>query len=417
MQRNKLKDLEEIIGKFRIYHKQTVPLCAAENVISDFVKLPLTADFQERYIMDNYTSYKMSENFIGSEYLVPFYSFIQKQCSEALNVKYTDARTLSGMNCLVTLLMALTKIGDKIMILPDRWGGHASVKPVCERLGLNVFDTPYIAENYDLDYKALNDIIHTENIKFILLAPSDIIKPLEVQHIDLSDSILLYDISQIMGMIYVGLINNPLNYSDNIVMFGGTHKTLPGPTSGLILTNNDLIYAEIERNINPKYLRNTQMHQVVSLLFALLELEYYGNTYLTEVRNSADRLGHILSEKGFDIACINGKCSSTHQVFIHCSHELMHLLHHNSNLNGITLNKKEKDLFRGAGIRLGVQEISRYGWNNEALQTIGSIFHELSKEQCSSESINRLKKELPEKKILYTFPQEIVDHFRFNTFD
>lgn len=43
------------------------------------------------------------------------------------------------MNCLTTLLMSLTSIGDKILILGDEWGGHASVKEVCKRLGLKIY--------------------------------------------------------------------------------------------------------------------------------------------------------------------------------------------------------------------------------------------------------------------------------------
>lgn len=157
------------------FQKSRIPLCAAENVISNFCKLPLDGDIQERYIMGNYYTYSEKNNFIGSQYLVPIYEQIHNVCKLLFDTKYTDARTLSGMNCVTTLLMSLTNSGDKIAILSPASGGHPSILPVCERLGLHVYELPYDYINFDLNYEEANYIIEAENIHYILLAPSDII--------------------------------------------------------------------------------------------------------------------------------------------------------------------------------------------------------------------------------------------------
>ena len=154
-----------------------------------------------------------------------FYEMISEECREIFNAKYTDARTLTGMNCLMVVLMSLAKIGDSIMILSSQSGGHASVKPICERLGLKVSDVPYDFQNFDLDYEKLNHRLKEGQIDYILLAPSDIISPLEVNRIELGNTVLLYDVSQMLGLIGAGVIENPLAGIKNIVMFGGTHKT------------------------------------------------------------------------------------------------------------------------------------------------------------------------------------------------
>ena len=46
----------------------------------------------------------------------------------------------------------ICKPGDKMMILDKEHGGHASVKPVVERLGVKVYSAPYNLDEYDLDY-------------------------------------------------------------------------------------------------------------------------------------------------------------------------------------------------------------------------------------------------------------------------
>lgn len=409
---NFLNTISKIITKHNNYQIESVPLCAAENIISEFCKLPLSSDWQERYIMGNTYSYSEKDNFIGSENLIPVYNEIHKICSDLFNCKYSDARTLSGMNCLTTLLMSITISDDKIALLPSKWGGHASVKPVCERLGLKIFELPYDIDNLDINYEEANIMLNKEGIKYILLAPSDIIHALDIRKFNLTNKYLLYDISQLMGLIAGKTINNPLDISDNVIIFGGTHKTLPGPASGLIMTNNEQIHSLIEKKINPLYLRHTQMHQVLSLLFALIEFNEYGEKYADKILHISNVLGRALEESNFEIIKIGTDVySETHQIFIKCSQEQMELINKNAIIYGITLNKKEKELFQNTGIRLGTQEIARYDWSDEALDIIPLILKELTLEAPNSAKVECLKQQLPSKVVKFTFPDETVTKY------
>ena len=50
---NELYNFEEIfsiLDNLNKFQQSRIPLCAAENVISNFCKLPLDGDIQERYI-------------------------------------------------------------------------------------------------------------------------------------------------------------------------------------------------------------------------------------------------------------------------------------------------------------------------------------------------------------------------------
>ena len=140
---DKIQELVNLTESFDSYYGSSLPLCAAENVISPFANLPLSMGFQERYIVGNSYSYREDDNFIGSTYLLPFYNMIGDECKRIFGAKYTDARTLTGMNCLMMVVTSLAKIGDKVLILDSAAGGHSSVRPICERLGLNVGTVPY----------------------------------------------------------------------------------------------------------------------------------------------------------------------------------------------------------------------------------------------------------------------------------
>ncbi|MGN9171445.1 NTP transferase domain-containing protein [Lachnospiraceae bacterium HCP1S3_A8] len=407
-----LDDLYNYSAEFKKYHEEALPLCAAENVISPFANLPLSFGFQERYIMNNTYSFNMDDNFIGCEKLFPYYQELSDACERIFGAKYTDPRPFTGMHCIDMIVKCVCKPGDKMLILDKNAGGHASVKPVAERLGVNVSAAPYDYEKQDLNYEETNRIIEEQGIKFILLAPSDLIKPLEVTKINTDNCVLLYDCSQVMGLIAAGLCDNPLLTMKNIIMFGGTHKTFPGPASGLIMTNEKYLHDLMETRINPTLLRHSQMHQKICLLFALIEFEQYGVEYMSHMVHCSNYLGKKLKEKGFEIGEINGHISQTHEIFMYTSKEMMDTIYDNAYKCRVTLNKKHKPLFHDYGIRLGTQELARYNWNDDALDKIADIVAELVNKDINVHKVREMVEALPEKKVQFTFSDDVVEKFR-----
>ena len=76
---------------------------------------------------------------------------------------------------------------------------------------------------------------------------------------------------------------------------------------------------------------------------------------------------------------------------------------------GISLNKKQKKLFHGHGIRIGVQEISRYNWGDEELDIIAEIFHLIISHGPKKE-INELTNLLAQRKTInFTFNNDIIN--------
>ena len=399
-----IEQLKTLNQKFQEYHLTSLPLCAAENVISDFVKWPLVAGYQERYIMGSAYDFTMNDNFIGADMLHPYYQMISELGKELFHAKYTDVRTLTGMNAANMLASALIKPGDNVMILGKGWGGHASMKPTFERLGANVFDAPYNLENYDFDYEKLNQEIKDKNIKFLNIAPSDILFEHDFEKIDDSNCVILFDYSQILGMIAAGLMKNPLDYKKNAILFGGTHKTMPGPAHGIIMTNNEELFKILDKEINPKYLRNVQTHQVISLLCTLIEMKYFGKDYQSNTVRMGNVLGNELEKQGFNVVKKGDIYTQTHQLFLEMSESNMKTMFQNAIAEHVTLNTKKKPLFHGGfGIRLGLQEISRYNWNDTTIHDIALILSEIAKENYSKEIVHDLMAKLPEKKICFTF--------------
>lgn len=394
------------INEFEEYRNNSLPLCAAENIISEFSKQPLINGLQERYILGGHLDYDEDDNMIGSKKLLPFYEIITSQCSKLFNALYTDCRSLSGMNALQNILLSLMDSKSNIMILSSDSGGHAALPNILDKLSINYINAPFDYESTDYDYKQINNILTSNPIDYILLAPTDIIFLPDFSKFNIPKNVtLIFDASQILAFYINNPKQNPLNLQNNVILIGGTHKTIPGVAKALIMTNNEELAKHIDSTINPLYLRNTHIQNVASLILTLIEMEYYATTYCEQMIINSNYLGKKLSEYGFEIINRNGVFSETHQLFIHMNKEEVEKFFHIANTFGISLNKKNKKLFHGNGIRIGVQEITRYGWGNNEIETIAEIFFYIKSEQLNKIP-NLLDKLKNKKHILYTFKEE-----------
>lgn len=62
-------DLIKLCKELMEQEENILPLCAAENVMSPFCKIPLDTFLQEKYIMGGISKYQDNNNFIGSDKL------------------------------------------------------------------------------------------------------------------------------------------------------------------------------------------------------------------------------------------------------------------------------------------------------------------------------------------------------------
>lgn len=99
-----VEEFENVIKEFKDFRKNNIPLCAAENVISDFSKIPLKMGLQERYILGGYLNYDII-HFLRRE-MLDFTAFPVFFVSNLLLVqrkKYYFNRAMVSRNCSIVL--------------------------------------------------------------------------------------------------------------------------------------------------------------------------------------------------------------------------------------------------------------------------------------------------------------------------
>lgn len=407
-----LKKFKEICEKLKREEKRFLPLCAAENAISPFGKIPLDSFIQEKYIMGGIRKLDTEHNFMEAEHLFKFYSLLNKQCFKLFQSHYSDARTLSGVNAVMILLMSLFKEGSSLLILSEDSGGHSSMPIICKRLGIKTIPAPFDYEKMDFNYEKIKLLRQSQSINGILICPSDILYQPSLQNLEQTeDFYIIYDATQTLGLIAGGVNLNPFHsFSDKIpfVLMGATHKTLPGPTSGLIMTNNTKLMDVIDTKINPDYLRNVQFHQILSLILVLIEMEMFGNEYSKRIIDNANMLGYQLEQKGMEVIRIqNGKYTDTHQLFLHMSPNKITRFISRCQKYGISLNSRYKKLYHDSGIRIGVQQITRHGWGEDELKILAKIFDYIRQDSFNeNEIIKNINLLNSKKNFYYTFDKK-----------
>ena len=396
-----LEKYNDLCRRYEKFNKEKIPLCAAENYTSDFVKTPLSSLWCGKYSISNQSA-NASSDFIGGEFVRELAEITAAQCNKIFNVKYSNPKTLTGMNCFTVAVMSCMEycINKKALITTPDCGGHASVPTILSALGFENESLPFDFKKFDIDYEKANTLLRKNEYGLIVIALSDLLQQPNIDKIDIpEDTIIIFDATQTLGLIAAKLCDNPLHSKhQDTLLIGGTHKTLPGPSCGLIMTNSSKLFQGIDNNITPVFLRDFQPSNTASLLMALIEFEEVGEDYQKNIIRTANILAEKMNNLGLRVANIAGKYTQTHQIFLKTTQEEMEQIYNNALKYGITLNKKNKPLFGGYGIRIGVQEIARYLWGEQELEMLAELVSLLRKTDINNNHIKAMISYLANKK-------------------
>lgn len=395
------KKYQELLVRYKHFDADKLPLCAAENYTSEFVNNSQISIWNGKYGLSSH-NYNKESDFIGGEYLQELVSLTEDQCNRLFGAKYSNSKTFTGMNCFTVSLLSCMNLIDnrKALITCPDCGGHASIPQILSSLGFEVNNIPFDYTNYDINYIATNEMLKKDNYGLLVFALSDLLRQPNLDNLVIPENCLvIYDSTQTLGLVAANMCYSPLSSKHKkLLLIGGTHKTLPGPSCGLIMTNNESLYLSMEMNISPVFIRDFQPSNVAGLLMALIEAEEIGQDYQKNIIFTANTLANKLEKRGLRVASLDNQYTYTHQIFIETSKEQMETIYNNALKFGVTLNKKEKELFNGYGIRIGVQEIARYLWDDADLTVVSIIINQLSKKEIDDDYIKKLILSISQKK-------------------
>jgi len=392
-----MKRLLSLLNKHDEWRKNCLNLIASENVMSPIAERAYISDLMHRYAEG--MPYK--RYYQGLKYFDIIEDKTIKFFQKHFKADFVDVRPISGTSANLATFSALSKKGDKILTLGIQGGSHVShEKPgAAGILGLKVFHFDFDKKNLNIDVKKAKEKIFKIKPKFIVLGGSVILFPQPVRQLkkicQRTKTKIIYDAAHVFGLISAGFFQNPLKEGADIIT-SSTHKTFPGPQGGIILGNIEKdLQKKIRKKVFPGVLSNHHIHRIPALYITLLEIEKFGKGYAKQIIKNAQTLAQELYNFGFNVLGKEKGFSLSHQVVVDVREQgggdfvAKRLEKANIILNKNVLLGDKIDVRYPAGLRIGVQEMTRYGMKAKEMRSIALFMKEVILDKKNPEKIKK----------------------------
>jgi len=352
----------DLIRKHQRYRSKTLNLIPSENLLSPNVLKALATDLAGRY------SYR-PRYYGGTRYIDEIWSYGEERAKELFKAEYVCLEPLSGH--IAALLTYVTFARNrKLAALPAELGGYPGNAPnkLPEVVGAEVIPLPGVEETLTPDVEKSIEVLEAEKPDLVVLGGSLILFPHPVK--ELAEvvhgygGILAYDGSHVLGLIAGGVFQDPLREGADI-LFASTHKTLPGPQGGLILTNDEEIYRKLYANIFHKIADNVHFNKIAALTVCFEEMLRYGKRYAGKIVENAQELAKNLDSLGIPVKAKKYGFTKSHQT----------ILDFRDREEKIKLRDRLEDcgIITDCDLRLGLSEVTRRGMGKREMAKIAKL--------------------------------------------
>jgi glycine hydroxymethyltransferase len=411
------KKLDEIRNYLNSHHdmiQSAIPLIASENVTSPAVDEATISDFSHRYA-EGWVGERV---YAGCEYIDEVEQVCMDLAKEYFGCVHADVRPISGV--VANLAMYNTFTSDnkgKLCCMSIVRGGHISHGPRFAKSGREIFGTAGTTRGLEVEYLAFDN----EEMNLDVDKSAKIIREFEPELVLFGGSVFLfphpvkelgevakevgaavgYDAAHVAGLIGSGYFQNPLEEGAD-VMTMSTHKTLPGPQHGALITNREDLVDRLKKSTFPALLSNHHLHNVAGLAIAFAEMLEFGEKYHKQVIENAKALAQALHERGINVIMEHKGFTESHQVVVDITDfkdtlglggDIEKILE-NANII-VNRNLLPWDISEGrhyqnpGGLRLGTSEITRLGMGKSEMEQIAEFFKELIVDKKAPEKVKQ----------------------------
>ncbi len=383
-----------LLEEHHAWFDSSIPLIASENVTSYAVREALLSDFGHRYA-EGWVGERV---YAGCRYIDQVEQLAMDLMKDIFRVRHADVRPISGVMANLAVYTAFTQPGDVMMALPITKGGHISMGPLYGKKGTRIGGTAGAVHGLRVEYIAFNDeefnidvdrtIKRVEKYKpkLVMFGASEILFPQPVREIaEVAHSLgahVNYDAAHVAGLIGAGRFQDPIREgADTMTM--STHKTLPGPQHGAVVTNDDEKFELIKQACFPGLLSNHHLNAVAALAVALAELKAFGEAYVDQILRNAKALAQALYDQGFKVLGEKRGFTESHQVMVEVAdlgggmwaEKTLEEANIIVNRNLLPWDiKMGRSFIDPGGIRLGTSEVTRLGMKEGDMEEIAKFF-------------------------------------------
>jgi glycine hydroxymethyltransferase len=222
-------------------------------------------------------------------------------------------------------------------------------------------------------------------------------------------TLIMYDAAHVLGLIAGKHFQRPLA-EGAWLMTASTHKTFFGSQRGVILSNmEEDAWRRIDRGAFPGSSSNHHLDTLAQMAICAFEMMDFGESYAEDTIRNAKALAAALDRLGFDVQGREFGFTESHQVAVNVKpqgggEKVSRTLEANDIILNMNMLPHEplSSHDRPDGIRIGVQEMTRFGMGAAEMERIAELIHAaVVGRQDVKEDVNRFRSQFREVRYSY----------------
>jgi len=370
-------------------------MIASENFVSEAVLEAAGTVFTNKYA----EGYPGRRYYGGCEYTDVVENLARDRAKQLFGAEHANVQPHSGSQANAGAYSAVLNPGDTILGLDLAHGGHLT-----HGHKLNFSGKLYRVVSYGvrkdtevIDYDELEKTAEREKPKVIIgggsAYPRTFDFPRMRQIADKVGAIFIVDMAHFAGLVAGGAHPSPVPHAH--IVTSTTHKTLRGPRSGLILSQQQFA-AAIDKSVFPGQQGGPLVHIMAAKAVAFREaLQPDFKQYAAQIVANAKVLAQTLQEEGFRV--ISGG-TDTHLMLVDVFAKGMLGSEAEAALGeaGITVNKNAipydtNPPLKPSGIRIGTPALTTRDMKEPEMRIIGKWITEALTERTNPQSLTRIR--------------------------
>ena len=267
----KVKTLISSIAQQQEDFENTLILNPVENIPDPEILKPCSSFLHGLYNTDTIrTSEQKIESkiqFSGRDKITEDINQIYAMWKKLLGGEALSMRLLSGLHAHIVIFMSISDIGQKVLALPEKAGGHVASYSILKRLGLQVHDIPFKCKEMKVDREKCIKEIESFQPDFIFVDRSEGLVYEDFtwlgQYKTTFPCYKIFDASQYLTNIICHDYTNPFEMGFDLIL-STLHKNLPGPQRALVCAKEaDETWVRLRAGIST-YVSNMHMFSIYS---------------------------------------------------------------------------------------------------------------------------------------------------------
>lgn len=375
--------LADLVAENRTIHERDcVNLNPATNVMNPRAEAVLGQGLGTRPSL----GYPGDKYEMGLEAIEQIEVMAAELAAEVFGAAYAEIRVPSGAIANLYVFMAAARPGDVVIAPPPAIGGHVTHHGAgaAGLYGVVTHPAPIDAGGYTVDVARLREDARRLKPKVISIGGSLNLFPHPIRDIraiaDEVGATVLFDAAHLSGMIAGHGWQQPLEEGAH-VMTMSTYKSLGGPPSGLIVTNDAGLAERLDAIAYPGLTANFDAAKSAALAISLMDWQEFGRDYAAMMAATAKALAEALAERQVPVFARDRGMTTSHQFAIEAgaygggqaAAKRLRAVNILSCGIGLPLAEVPGDV---NGLRLGTPEIVRFGMRPEHMPELAGYIAE-----------------------------------------